>query len=137
MGHCAARWCTAVAAVSDTIYAAMDINSNLTMMRYSQDAPDDHAKQMMESVVEFHVGDMVNRIRPGSLVMQLPDAELAACPVYIMCSILGMISLCIMLPEHRFTQLMALQKEMTMFVKVRCPPQIAPATVSRADGDNF
>ena len=107
-----------MAAVSDTIYATMDNNNNLTMLRYNQDAADDHAKQMMEPVVEYHVGDMVNRIQPGNLVMQLPDAELANCPVYIMCTILGMISLCILLPENRFTQLMALQKEMTSFIKV-------------------
>jgi CPSF A subunit region len=96
----------------------MDNNNNLTMLRYNSDAPDDHAKQMMESVVEYHVGDMVNRIQPGNLVMQLPDAELAKCPVFIMCTILGMISLCILLPENRFNQLMALQKEMSSHIKV-------------------
>jgi hypothetical protein len=61
---CAARWCTAVAAVSETIYATMDNNNNLTMLRYNSDASDDHARQMMESVVEFHLGDMVNRKMP-------------------------------------------------------------------------
>ena len=63
-----------MAAVSDTIYATMDNNNNLTMLRYNQDAADDHAKQMMEPVVEYHVGYMVNRIQPGNLVMQLADA---------------------------------------------------------------
>lgn len=89
------------------------------MLRYNHDAADDHAKQMMETVVEYHLGDMVNRIQPGNLVMQLPDAELGKCPVYIMCTILGMISLCILLPDHRFKQLMALQNEMVSHIKAR------------------
>lgn len=133
---CAARWCTAVAAVSDTIYAATDNNHNFTMLRYNQDAPDDHAKQMMETVVEYNLGDMVNRIQPGNLVMQLPDAELAKCPVYIMCTVLGMISLCILLPEHRFKQLMALQKEMLGHVKVHLPTHVMTSSDVQCLRDN-
>jgi hypothetical protein len=78
----------------------------------------------MEAVVSFHLGDMVNRIQEGNLVMQLPDAELAKCPVYILTTVLGMISLCIMLPERRFAQLQALQNVLTAHIKV-CPHALA------------
>lgn len=90
------------------------------MMRYNRDAEDDSTKMALDSVLDFNMGDFVNRIRPGSLVMQLPDAEMARCPVYIAVSVLGMISLCIMLPKNRFQQLQALQSVMQCTIKV-CP----------------
>lgn len=90
------------------------------MMRYNRDAEDDSTKMALDSVLDFNMGDFVNRIRPGSLVMQLPDAEMASCPVYVAVSVLGMISLCIMLPKNRFQQLQALQSVMQCTIKV-CP----------------
>lgn len=89
------------------------------MMRYNHDAEDDSAKMALDSVLDYNLGDFVNRIKPGSLVMQLPDAEMASCPVYVSVSLLGMISLCIMLPKHRFEQLHALQTVLQSYIKVR------------------
>lgn len=117
-----------MAAISDTVFATTDNSNGLMVMRYNRDAEDDATKMALDTVLDFNMGDFVNRMRRGSLVMQLPDAEMASCPVYVAVSVLGMISLCIMLPPHRFQQLQALQAVMQSHVKVRPAPPAGPTS---------
>ena len=109
----------AVAAAGDNLSLAADNEHNLVALRYNDDADNDAAKADLERVMQINVGDCINRIRPGGLIMHLPDAELANCPTFIMGSILGMISLVVMLPKHRYEQLLALQTALQSHIKVR------------------
>ena len=87
-------------------------------LRYQDEADTDAVKSDLARVMQLNVADCFNRIRAGGLSMQLPDAEFANCPQFVLGSILGMITLVVMLPEHRYRQLLALQTALASHVKV-------------------
>ncbi len=60
-------------------------------------------------VGEYHLGEFVNRFRPGSLVMKLPDSEAAAIPTLLFGTINGVIGLVASLPKPQFDFLTRLQ----------------------------
>ena len=120
-GECAARWTTAVAAYSDTMALAADNEFNLVALRYNDDADDDATRSELDRVAHFNAADFVNRIREGGLVMQLPDAEFAACRTFVFASVLGTIGMAVMLPKQRFEQLAALQAALQEHIKARSP----------------
>jgi CPSF A subunit region len=104
-------------------------------LRYNDDADNDATKSDLDRVAQFNVGDCINRIRPGGLIMQLPEAEFAGCKTFIMGSILGMISLVVLLPKHRYEQLAALQTAMQGHVKVRPLASRVSSGAGRSCGD--
>lgn len=55
-----------------------------------------------QCVGEFHLGEMVNRVRPGSLVMRLPDSELASVPTLLLATVDGSLGLLASLPQPVF-----------------------------------
>ena len=118
---CAARWTYSIAAIDDRLSLACDNEHNLVALRYNDDAETDASKADLDRVAQFNVGDCINRIRAGGLIMQLPDAEFAACKSFVLGSVLGMISLLVLLPKHRFDQLLSLQTAMQSHIKVCAP----------------
>lgn len=127
----AARWTSAVEAYNDNLSLVTDNEYNLVALRYNGDAEQDSDKAELDRIGQMNIGDFVNRIKEGTLVMQLPDAEFAACKMFILASVLGMISLVVMLPKSRYTQLLALQKALQSHVKVR---QMPPTDAAEAAG---
>lgn len=60
-------------------------------------------------VGEYHLGTFVNRFRHGSLVMRLPDSELAGVPTLLWGAVDGTLGLMASLPPQLFGQLQKLQ----------------------------
>jgi hypothetical protein len=108
----------ALAAVDGSLFLSADNERNLVALQFNDDAEEDSMRQALTPVSQINVDDHINRIRPGNLVMQLPDAEFASCKSFLMVSVLGMLSLCIFLPKARFEQLNALQKSVQNHIKV-------------------
>ena len=125
---CAARWTYSIAAIDDRLSLACDNEHNLVALRYNDDAETDAGKADLDRVAQFNVGDCINRIRAGGLIMQLPDAEFAACKSFVLGSVLGMISLLVLLPKHRFDQLLSLQTAMQSHIKVCAPMSSSTST---------
>lgn len=67
-------WITAVKMLDVDTYLGAENSCNLlTLSRNSESARDDEAGRL-ESVGLFHLGEFVNRLQSGSLVMKLPDS---------------------------------------------------------------
>ena len=66
---------------------------------------------------QFHLGDFVNRIRPGSLVMKMPDSEVAKVPTMLFGTINGTIGVIASLPMEQYNLLLNLQEAMRKVVK--------------------
>ena len=62
-----------------------------------------------QEVGEFHLGEMVNRFRVGSLVMKLPDSDAARIPTFLFGTINGVLGVVMSLPKAQFTFLSRLQ----------------------------
>jgi DNA damage-binding protein 1 len=79
-----AQWMTAIAALGDSQFVGAENGSNLFALQRDSAAPTDLDRTRLFVTGEFHVGDLVNRIVPGSLVMHevadLPPATGGAAP---------------------------------------------------------
>jgi hypothetical protein len=69
-----ANWMTAVAMLDDATFVGAEHHFNLFTAVRNAGATADEERLRLDVVGEFHVGEMINRMRPGSLVM-LPTAE--------------------------------------------------------------
>ncbi|MEW5313036.1 MAG: hypothetical protein WDW38_004630 [Sanguina aurantia] len=104
-------WTTAVAMLDDDTYLSSDNSYNLMTLRKNGDAATDEDRNRLEVVGEYHLGSMVNRLRPGSLVMRLPDSELASLPTPLLyAAVDGSLGLIISLPQDLYIKLAALQE---------------------------
>lgn len=115
----AGQWMSAVATIDEHVHLGTDNEFNLAAYRYRADASDDATRGSLDVVARANIGDFVNRIVPGSLVRQLPDAEFADCRTFILVSVLGMVTLVVVLPPARFAQLQAVQAIMAERARVR------------------
>ncbi|KAJ9531675.1 hypothetical protein QJQ45_021824 [Haematococcus lacustris] len=123
----ASNWTTAVAMLDDDTYLAAENSFNLLTVRKNPDAATDEDRQRLEPqpplllltqvVGEFHVGEFINRIRPGSLVMRLPDSGLAALPTQLYGTLDGALGLLVSLPPPTFEFLNRLQEAMRKVVR--------------------
>uniref|UniRef100_U5EVD6 DNA damage-binding protein 1 n=1 Tax=Corethrella appendiculata TaxID=1370023 RepID=U5EVD6_9DIPT len=64
------NWMTAVEILDDDNFLGAENNSNLFVCQKDSAATTDEERQQMPEVAQFHLGDMVNVFRHGSLVMQ-------------------------------------------------------------------
>lgn len=64
------KWMTAVEIIDDDTFLGAENHFNLFVCQKDSAAATDEERQMMPEVAQFHLGDMVNVFRHGSLVMQ-------------------------------------------------------------------
>lgn len=107
------------AEIFQDIYECMELQSRQhpmhpfcmqVVVRKNPDAATDEERARLEVVGRFHTGEFVNRIRPGSLVMRLPDSELGAVPTFLFGGVNGSVGLVASLPRDWFEMLAALQE---------------------------
>ena len=77
----------------------------------------DFTFKMWQVVGEYHLGEFVNTIRHGSLVMRLPDSEASKIPTTIFGTTNGVIGVVASLPQELFSFLNRLQNALTKTVK--------------------
>ena len=75
------------------------------VLRNNSDAATDEERARLQSVGVFHLGEFVNAIRHGSLVMRLPDSELASLPTLLLGGVEGAIAVMASLPQDLYALL--------------------------------
>ncbi|KAF6263102.1 mono-functional DNA-alkylating methyl methanesulfonate N-term-domain-containing protein, partial [Scenedesmus sp. NREL 46B-D3] len=111
------KWLTALALMDDDTYLAADNSSNMVVVRKNPDAATDEERARLEVVGRFHCGEFVNRLRPGSLVMRLPDSELGCIPSLLYGGVNGSVGLVASLPREWYDMLATLQEGLKKVVR--------------------
>ena len=112
-----ANWMTAVEILEDDVYLGAENNFNLFTVKRNIEAAGEEERGQLEVVGEFHLGEFVNRFRPGSLVMRLPDSEATHIPTVIFGTINGVIGVVASLPHEQFVFLEKLQGCLVKIIK--------------------
>ena len=73
-----ANWMTAVGILDDDTYIGAENHLNLFTVQKNSEAATEEARHMLKVVGEYHLGEFVNKMRHGSLVMQDANAATAA-----------------------------------------------------------
>lgn len=111
------NWMTAVQFLSKEVFLGCECSYNLFTLKRDPQAATDEARAALECVGRFHVGEMINCIQKGSLVMQLPDSEVSKIPTYIFGTVNGAIGVVASLPEGLYRTLEKLQGCLTEVIK--------------------
>jgi DNA damage-binding protein 1 len=79
------------------------------VLRNNSDAATDEERARLQAVGCVHLGQFVNAMRHGSLVMRLPDSELASIPTLLFGGVEGAIGVMASLPQDLYALLERLQ----------------------------
>jgi DNA damage-binding protein 1 len=112
-----AKWLTALAALDDDAYAVADNAHNLVVLRNASDAATDEERARLQTAGAFHLGAFVNAMRRGSLVMRLPDSELALVPTLLLAGVEGSVHVLASLPPDLYALLERLQAALQKVVR--------------------
>lgn len=82
------------------------------VLRNNSDAASDEERARLATAGAYHLGEFVNAMRPGSLVMKLPDSELAGLPTLLLAGVEGAVAVMASLPSDMYSELERLQAAM-------------------------
>jgi DNA damage-binding protein 1 len=111
------HWMTSVAFLDDDTYIGTENSLNLFVARKNADATTDDDRNRLEVVGEFHLGEFVNRIRRGSLAMQVAEAEATPLPTLLYGTVNGVLGLVASLPQEDFQFWSKVQTQLTKVIK--------------------
>lgn len=63
------NYCTDIAMLTNNVYMGSEGHNNLFVLRYNQNATTEEARVRLDTVGQYHLGEMVNKMMCGSLVM--------------------------------------------------------------------
>lgn len=112
------NWMTAIEILDDDTFLGAENNYNLFVCQKDGAAPTDEERQQMPEVAQFHLGDMINVFRHGSLVMQNVGenaAQTSGCVLYG--TIMGAIGLVTQIPTPFYDLLKQLEERLTHTIK--------------------
>jgi len=112
-----ANWMSAIEVLDEDTYLGAENSFNLFTVRKNSDASADEERSKLEVVGEYHLGEFVNRFRHGSLVMRVPDSEIAKFPTMLYGTVNGVIGVLASLPQEYFQYLQRLQTALNKVVK--------------------
>mmetsp|Transcript_28073 Transcript_28073/g.43830 ORF Transcript_28073/g.43830 Transcript_28073/m.43830 type:complete len:992 (-) Transcript_28073:1819-4794(-) len=112
-----ANWMTAVEVLDDDTYIGAENHFNLFTVRKNTDATTDEERARLEVVGEFHLGDLVNRFKHGSLVMRGGDAESPNIPTLIYGTVCGVIGVIASLPKEEYDFMLKVQNALNQVIK--------------------
>jgi DNA damage-binding protein 1 len=105
-------WTTAAECVDDDTFIVSEAAHNLVLLRKNGDAATDEERHRLDVVGEFHVGHHVNCFVHGSLVMRMPDSDLARVSTLLFGTVSGMLGVVAFLPSDKWAFLQRLQQAM-------------------------
>jgi len=111
------NWMTAIEMLDDDKFIGTENSFNLFTVGRNPDASSEEERTRLEKHGEFHLGEFVNRISPGSLVMQMPESESIASQTLVFGCVSGMIGVIATLPPDTYEFFLQVQKAMTQVVK--------------------
>jgi DNA damage-binding protein 1 len=103
---CNTNWMTAVEILEDGMYLGAE-----------NCYTDDDRGGGLQVVGRYHLGELVNRFRHGSLIIQLPDGEGNQVPTVVFGTVNGVIGLIASLPNEQFLFLQKLQQLLVKVIK--------------------
>jgi len=112
-----ANWMTGVEILDDDTFIGAENHYNLFTVRKNTDATTDEDRARLEVVGEFHLGDLVNRFKHGSLVMRGGDSEGPQIPTLIFGTVNGVIGVIASLPKEEFEYMLKVQTALNQVLK--------------------
>eukprot|EP00002_Diphylleia_rotans_P040562 TRINITY_DN9649_c0_g1_i1.p1 TRINITY_DN9649_c0_g1~~TRINITY_DN9649_c0_g1_i1.p1 ORF type:complete len:1095 (+),score=207.57 TRINITY_DN9649_c0_g1_i1:90-3374(+) len=109
------RWSSAVAILDDDTFLISDSFFNLMTLQRNAEATNDDERSRLNVVGQYHIGGMINRIRPGSLSLRLPEEQ--QYPTMLFGTVDGALGVIASIPERDFKILEQLQTNMRGLVK--------------------
>ncbi|XP_063230961.1 DNA damage-binding protein 1 [Bacillus rossius redtenbacheri] len=112
------NWMTAIEILDDDTFLGAENSCNLFVCQKDSAAPTDEERQQMQIVADFHLGDMVNVFRHGSLVMQhLGETTVPMTGCVLFGTVSGAIGLVTQIPSEFFDFLHELEEKLTHVIK--------------------
>lgn len=109
-------WVMAIEMLDDDVYIVAEHRKHLCTYKRNSYAPTDAERGRLERCGQFHLGNSVNRIHHGSLVMQMPENEGPALKTLIFGTSDGMLGVIANLKKESFQFFEALQNAMATLV---------------------
>lgn len=101
------NWMTAAELIDEDTYLGFEANFNMFLCKRNIDAAEP-GRKTLEQAGEFHLGDQVNAVAPGSLAMRTKDAAadglaaVAAASSFLFCTASGAVGTVFLLPRADF-----------------------------------
>lgn len=112
------KWMTAVEILDDDAFLGAENSNNLFVCLKDSAATTDDERQQMPEVAQFHLGDMVNVFRHGSLVMQnIGERTTPTTGCVLFGTVSGAIGLVTQIPPDYYDFLRKLQENLTNTIK--------------------
>ncbi|EDS40298.1 conserved hypothetical protein [Culex quinquefasciatus] len=112
------KWMTAVEILDDDAFLGAENSNNLFVCLKDSAATTDDERQQMPEVAQFHLGDMVNVFRHGSLVMQnIGERTTPTSGCVLFGTVSGAIGLVTQIPPDYYEFLRKLQENLTNTIK--------------------
>ncbi|XP_061722151.1 DNA damage-binding protein 1 [Cydia pomonella] len=111
------NWMTAVEILDDDTFLGAENSFNLFVCQKDSAATTDEDRQHMGYTGQFHVGDMVNVMRCGSLVATHADTAAPVTSPVLLATVTGAICLVVQLTQELYEFLQQLQERLTHTIK--------------------
>lgn len=112
-----ANWMTALDMLDDDTYIGAENHFNLFTVRKNTDATTDDERSRLEVVGEYHLGDLVNRFRAGSLVMRGGDSDGPVIPTLLFGTVNGVIGVIATLPKEDYELMLKVQTALNQVIR--------------------
>ncbi|XP_018327485.1 DNA damage-binding protein 1 [Agrilus planipennis] len=112
------NWMTAIEILDDDTFLGAENSYNIFICQKDSAATTDEERAQMQEVGQFHVGDMINVFRPGSLVMQnLGETSTPTSGCVLFGTVGGAIGLVTQIQPDFFEFLLELQNKLSVVIK--------------------
>ncbi|XP_060805090.1 DNA damage-binding protein 1 [Amyelois transitella] len=111
------NWMTAVEILDDDTFLGAENCFNLFVCQKDSAATTDEDRQLMSYMGQFHLGDMANVMRPGSLVAQHADSAAPVLHPVLVATVHGAVCLVVQLSQELFDFLHKLEERLTHTIK--------------------
>ncbi|KAJ8941355.1 hypothetical protein NQ314_010418 [Rhamnusium bicolor] len=112
------NWMTAVEILDDDVFLGAENSFNMFVCQKDSAATTDEERSQMHEVGQFHIGDMINVFRHGSLVMQnIGETSTPTRGCVLFGTVGGAIGLVTQIPQDFYEFLLDLQNKLSSVIK--------------------
>jgi DNA damage-binding protein 1 len=112
------NWMTAIEILDDDTFLGAENSFNLFVCQKDSSATSDEERQLMQEVAQFHLGDLVNNFRHGSLVMQhLGETSTPTSGSILFGTVSGAVGVVTQITHDLYELLYELEERLTMVIK--------------------
>lgn len=110
------NWMSAIEIIDDDTFLGCENSFNLFIARRNSGAASDEERQRLDTIADFHLGDFVNVIRPGSLAMRTKD-QVDTHKCFLFGTVSGCIGTIIMLSAEEFALFKSIETQVSSTIK--------------------